>query len=119
MHSPPPPLRSPPGGGQHFKPFNSRDRPCLGRPAEGRAVKKSLTTALNHHTLPSAHTAELKPSEAKKCTLRPLRFARPPEGGSTFKPFTRLHCPLRSARPPEGGSTLSRSIYRVAQKGWR
>ena len=116
MHSPPPPLRSPPGGGQHFKPFKtSRRCPCLGRPAEGRAVKKSLTTALNHHTLPSAHTAELKPSEAKKCTLRPLRSARPPVGGSTFKPITRIHSPLRSARPPVGGSTLSRSILETVR----
>ena len=119
MHSPPPPLRSPPRGGQHFNPFNSRS--CLVPRPAGRmpSRKKSPTTALNHHTLPSAHTDNFKPSEAKKCTLRPLRYARPPVGGITFKPLTRLHIPLRSARPPEGGSTLSRSIYRVAQKGWR
>ena len=129
MHSPPPPLRSPPRGGQHFKPFNSRSCPCLGRLAESRAVKKSLTTALNHHTLPSAHTDNFKPSEAKKmhspppplrsppprgaaplnpshAYIAPSAPLAPPEGGSTFKPLTRLHSPLRSARPPEGGSTF-------------
>ena len=93
MHSPPPPLRSPPGGGQHFKPFNSRDCPCLGRPAEGRAVKKSLTTALNHHTLPSAHTDNFKPSEAKKMHSPPPPLRSPPRGGQHFKPFNSRSCP--------------------------
>ena len=55
-------------------------RPAGRRPSR----KKSPTTALNHSTRPSAHTDNFKQPEAKKCALRPLRYARPPEGGSTL-----------------------------------
>jgi len=101
MHSPPPPLRSPPRGGQHFKPFNSRS--CLvPRPAGRRpSRKKSPTTALNHSALPSAHTAELKPSEAKKMHSPPPPLRSPPRGGQHFKPFNSRYCPCL-CRPAEG-----------------
>ena len=91
MRSLPPPLRSPPGGGQHFKPFNSRS--CLVPRPGGRrpSRKKSPTTALNHHTLPSAHTDNIKPSEAKKMHTPPPPLRSPPGGGQHFKPFN-LSC---------------------------